>query len=401
MAIASLSFGQLTRGLAAHFTFEECPYDVNNTIRDVSGNNSNGQAVGLPFCSCGIEGARPFRWMGLMMRGIFIGSVNNHFQKKDFSISIYIKPLDFTSTQNIIAKREDCSSDNAFSISFNPQLNNVTVTLSENSSKSANVSATLDIDKCWHHIAFVRSGNRSLLYINGILKQEKTAVSRVEILNNAALWLGSSVCSAMGERRFKGLVDELRVYDRALSRQEVEELYIAPDQIATRDTTVFLGASVDIRMSSTCASLFDWFPVDGVDDTQIAEPTITPTQTTTYTVRLSDNQNCIANDSIRITVIDPASLDCKEVFLPKAFTPNGDNLNDRYGISNPFAIQELLSFEIFDRWGGRVFMTDDPFETWDGSFKGEPINPGVLLYRVRFNCDGEENVAVGSLSIIR
>ena len=89
------------------------------------------------------------------------------------------------------------------------------------------------------------------------------------------------------------------------------------------------------------------------------------------------------------------------MYLPKAFTPNGDGINDSYGISNPFAVRELISFEIYDRWGGRVFSTDNPFETWDGTSKGQYLNPGVLLYRVRFRCDDEEIIDVGSLSIIR
>ncbi len=391
---------QTTQGLAAWYNFEECPYTTSNTIRDVSGSNSNGQAAGVPACSCGVDG-QAMAMDGIDDEAIFIGSVNNQFNKKDFSVSVYIKPLDFTEVQSIMSKRESCSEDNAFSITFNPQLNTINVLLSENSSKHANVFATLDIDKCWHHIVFVRSGNRSQLYVNGVLRQEKSAISRVDILNNAAFWVGNSACNVGSQRRFRGVLDELRVYDKALSRKDVEELYIAPDQIITRDTTIFLGADVNIRLNSGCASDFDWFPVVGVNDPQIAQPTITPTQTTTYKVQLTGQENCIAFDTIRITVIDPASLDCKEVYLPKAFTPNGDNLNDHYGISNPFAVQKLHAFEIFDRWGGRVFFTDDPFITWDGSFKGEPLNPGVLLYRVRFSCEGEESVAVGSLSLIR
>jgi gliding motility-associated-like protein len=109
----------------------------------------------------------------------------------------------------------------------------------------------------------------------------------------------------------------------------------------------------------------------------------------------------VASDSIRINVVDPATLVCDTLYLPKAFTPNGDGINDQFGISNPFAIQQLVSFEIFDRWEGRVFYTEDPFGQWDGTYKGKPVNPGVLLYKIRHMCNGTERFASGSLTLLR
>ncbi|MEO0338295.1 MAG: gliding motility-associated C-terminal domain-containing protein, partial [Bacteroidota bacterium] len=105
--------------------------------------------------------------------------------------------------------------------------------------------------------------------------------------------------------------------------------------------------------------------------------------------------------SIRITVVDPNTLDCSQAYLPTAFTPNDDGLNDTYGLSNPFAIQNLLSFEIFDRWGSRVFASVDPFQRWDGSFKNQELNPGVFRYKVRFVCNGEELENFGTLMLMR
>lgn len=89
-----------------------------------------------------------------------------------------------------------------------------------------------------------------------------------------------------------------------------------------------------------------------------------------------------------------------QVFVPNAFTPNGDGRNEIYRISNPFAI-DLISFEIYDRWGSRVFATENALDGWDGNFKGQQMNPGVLLYRIRFRCDGQEEIAFGSFTLIR
>lgn len=98
-----------------------------------------------------------------------------------------------------------------------------------------------------------------------------------------------------------------------------------------------------------------------------------------------------------MTVIDPKTLDCNKVFIPNAFTPGETpNLNDLFGISNRFAVDEFISFEIFDRWGGRVFAAETQFDSWDGTSNGRPLNPGVFLYRLRYKCDGEEKVKAGA-----
>jgi gliding motility-associated-like protein len=106
-------------------------------------------------------------------------------------------------------------------------------------------------------------------------------------------------------------------------------------------------------------------------------------------------------DTLTINVINPEDLPCDEVFLPKAFTPNGDLLNDLFGISNPYILQQLEIFEIFDRWGTRVFATDNPFDTWDGTYKSQPLNPGLFIWRVEYSCENQAQSATGTVTIIR
>jgi len=124
----------------------------------------------------------------------------------------------------------------------------------------------------------------------------------------------------------------------------------------------------------------------------------------TYTLEFQTAE-CTAFDTIRVIVIDPNELGCEQVFIPSAFTPNDDNINDTYGMSNPeiftFGGAELLSFDIFDRWGNLVFQTDRPDENWDGFYRNQPVNPGVFLYKIRYTCEGEELIQAGSLTIIR
>ena len=390
---------QVTRDLVAHYSFDNCEDIDSSKVVDVSGIGSDGVLSGVPVCDCGVVG-NALSLNGFDDRGILLGTVNNHFEKEDFSISLYFKLASSQGTQTILSKKDVCSNEHAFSLQVNPASNTLTVELIENSSKQASVSTQLDFGVCWHHVVIVRGGNTTSLYLNGTLRDRLSAISRVDIENQRVLTIAGGHCVLNNESPFNGLIDELRVYDRALNDNEVEELYLAPDQIINRDTTIFLGNAVDIQTTSTCANSFLWSPNDFVSDETINNPTISPEVSAVYNLSFIDNV-CVATDSIRITVIDPDDLDCTQVFLPKAFTPNNDNLNDTYGISNPYAVTDLISFEIFDRWGSRVFFTDNPMESWDGSFRGEPLNPGVLLYRVRFRCDGNEETTVGSLSIIR
>ncbi|MCP3931694.1 MAG: T9SS type B sorting domain-containing protein [Bacteroidetes bacterium] len=389
-------YSQPTAGLIAYYNFDDC------LATDFTGNNANtGIINGSPSCECGVQGDA-LRFDGLDDQIIFPGPVNDEFGTTDFTVSFYFKPSGATGTQDILSKRDDCSSNNAFAIRYTPASKFINVVLSENSSKSASISERLDFNRCWHHIVVVRKGTKTILYVDGTFRQKSSASSRVDVSNGAFLSLANSPCQNTTDRPFEGLIDEIRIYSRALSEVEVPELFVAPDLIANRDTLLFLGNSVDIHIPNTCATDFSWNPTDGVISPSSGNTLIEPVNAGVlkYTVTMSDNI-CLASDTIRISVIDPADLDCNQIFLPKAFTPNNDGLNETFGISNPFAVERLLAFEIFDRWGSRIFYTEDPFERWDGSFRGDPLNPGVFLYKMRYACKGEEKVIAGSLSLIR
>jgi len=390
--------------LVAYYSFDDCDLIDDDVLFDDSRSGSNGSIIGNPLCECGVEG-NSVRLDGVDDNIVLLGQVSNIFDIRNFSISLYIKPIRTAGAQSnqvILSKRETpCSANKAFEIEYQPTSARIVVTVSENTSKRANVSGQLNGNFCWQHIVFVRRNETSLLYINGELVDQTSAVSTVDLFNNTSLTISNSPCLGSLVSRFSGFIDEMRVYNRVLDAREVLELYVEPDQIVTKDQTIFLGQDIQTEVNSTCADVFEWTPTTNLSDPSDIEPILSPEQTTTYYLRQEETGLCQALDSVVITVIDPDDLDCNAIFLPKAFTPNADGLNDEFGISNPFAIDELIVFEIFDRWGGKVFSTTDPFARWDGTFEGQRMNPGVLLYRVQFRCNGEEDVQVGSLSIVR
>ncbi len=391
-----LSAQDITNGLVAHYSFNDC----DNLGRDDSGNNTDAILQGNPGCACGVVGD------AILLDGVddyllFLGTISNAFSTIDFTVSLYIKPTNPVGSQDIISKRESCSIDRTFSLRMTAGAR-IEALLSQDASRNTTVDGQLPLEPCWFHLVFVRRGNRSQLFIDGELVEEIAAESRVNIDNNAELNIANGECVNITDNRFTGLIDELRVYDRALRVEEIRALNLQPDRIQNEDAIIFLGSSVEVSLGNTCADRFLWTPSLGIDDQRIAEPTITPTEegVFTYQVSLSD-QFCSATDTFQVTVIDPEALPC-EAQLPSAFTPNGDGRNDTYGISNSVVLEnKLITFEIFDRWGGRIFTTTNPLEKWDGSFNGKEINPGVLLYRVRYLCGQEEKVDTGSLTLIR
>ena len=394
--IAGIS-AQTTDDLKAFYPFDDC------TANELTGNGPNGTVVGNPVCVCGATG-EAFKFNGTTDHVLFIGILNDYFEKASFTVSFFFSPSSGSGSQTILSKKEMCDDNHAFAVRYTPQSQIVTVELSENSSKRSIVSGRIDPNKCWQHVTVVRQNATTRLYINGEFIEEQIAISRIDLTNNASLGIAEGPCVGLTDNRFKGVIDELRIYDRALDEDEVIGLYapVQPDNILTSDTTIFIGNQIQIRTSLTCADVTTWSPVDEIDDPNIPEPIISPTESRVYTLSFRDNAiGCTSKDSIRITVLDPDELDCNKVYLPKAFTPNNDGLNDTYGISNPYAISDLISFEIFDRWGGRVFSTKNPMDHWDGTSKGQPLNPGVLLYKVHYRCDGKELIDSGSLTILK
>jgi gliding motility-associated-like protein len=70
------------------------------------------------------------------------------------------------------------------------------------------------------------------------------------------------------------------------------------------------------------------------------------------------------------------------MYIPSAFTPNGDGINDFFGVKAEGIKQ--FKMEIYNRWGELVFFSENMLEHWDGTFKGERIsNTDVFVYQVK------------------
>ena len=160
-------------------------------------------------------------------------------------------------------------------------------------------------------------------------------------------------------------------------------------------TTITEGESV--TLTATTDAVGGTFVWSTGETTQTI--TVMPEETTTYTVVVTDENGCTAEDSITITVEES---ECSTFDLPNAFTPNGDGNNDELLVRSDGDL-DAIDFQVLDRWGREVFRTTDITETWNGRHQqtGSEISPGVFAYCLQVTCNGVDMVQHGSIALIR
>ena len=103
-------------------------------------------------------------------------------------------------------------------------------------------------------------------------------------------------------------------------------------------------------------------------------------------------------DSAKISIgID----DGMSVFIPTAFSPNGDGLNDRFRVVN-LKYQKLVDMKVFNRWGEQLFQTTNPQDGWDGTDKGVAQDLDTYNYEIILSTPGAGNkVYTGTVTLVR
>jgi gliding motility-associated-like protein len=116
-----------------------------------------------------------------------------------------------------------------------------------------------------------------------------------------------------------------------------------------------------------------WQPALGLSNDNTFEVNAAPVNTTTYYLTV-DNGTCKATDSLIVTA------ECSSIYVPSAFTPNNDGLND---VFKAFGM-ELKNFKlvIYNRWGEKIFQTQDINLGWDGTYKGTPAPLGLYVWEL-------------------
>jgi gliding motility-associated-like protein len=180
------------------------------------------------------------------------------------------------------------------------------------------------------------------------------------------------------------------------------ELFVdaGPDQI------IYLGDStlLQTQVNTTNPLTYLWTPNTALScdtcDNLIAIPT---DNETIYTVMVTDSNGCVAEDEVLITVFQQ-----RKAFIPNAFTPNGDGINDVFVPYGGEGVVGITQLQVYSRWGELLhsttnFAPSDEAFGWDGTLTGVAnAAPGVYVYIVEYEfIDGKKILYTGDVTLIR
>jgi gliding motility-associated-like protein len=148
-----------------------------------------------------------------------------------------------------------------------------------------------------------------------------------------------------------------------------------------------------IQLSAGGGITYLWSPSGSLSDAHVSNPVASPVASTEYIIVVTDAHNCIVIDSVWVDVLN--------IFVPSAFSPNGDGENEVLyvrGLNGSVGIY----FAVYDRWGERVFETTNLANGWDGMFRGRLMDSGVFAWYLKVTFPNEKLVTkTGNVTLMR
>ncbi|HCX24974.1 MAG: hypothetical protein CMB80_20260 [Flammeovirgaceae bacterium] len=169
------------------------------------------------------------------------------------------------------------------------------------------------------------------------------------------------------------------------------EVYGIPEVSAGQDTSVSQGYSV--QLFGQGGERYSWFPLDGLNNSNIANPIATPLTTTDYEVTILDKYGCRNKDTVRITVIEDFRIVANNVF-----TPDDNGQNDTWVIQNVETFGDV-NVRVYDRYGSLVFQEEAYQNDWAGTYGKDILPDGTYFYVITFSASDRKYQ--GALTIIR
>ena len=373
-------------------------YSFDNCDASGSGTETLGGIIsGSPECECGL--ASSSFYLDGNGDGFSMPDTATSILGNDFTLDFYFHLEDKTVSSDILSIRHGCTTDSFISVKYIPSSNKLLMEFGISRGLYYSMNKVLS-NKCWHRLTLVKFNLDYIFYLDNKEVGTINADENIPFSKTANISISNSPCIGPGLSRLAGNIDEFKLYDRALSFSELTNSNLYANAFITNDTTIFLGESVRLLFGATCSNNSVWTPSTDLDDPSSLSPIATPKITTTYHLNTNEN-GCIDGDSVTVYIFDKNNLDCEELLLPTAFSPNGDLLNDVYGISNTFIVEKLVLFEILDRWGNIVFNTSDLFAKWDGQFKNKLCDPGVYYARIIYFCNEKEEKKIQNFVLLR
>ncbi|MGN6530402.1 MAG: PKD domain-containing protein, partial [Ginsengibacter sp.] len=174
-----------------------------------------------------------------------------------------------------------------------------------------------------------------------------------------------------------------------------------PTVTAGPGSQILAGTTFPLQsVASSDVVKWDWSPRKYLDCYNCPGPQATPVEPMNYTITVANSDGCTASDTVSIKLLCSNS----RIYIPNAFSPNSDGINDRFVIKGQ-GITTLNHLRIFDRWGTLIFersnlRINDPAGAWDGRYKGEPVPMGTYVYVVEMSCNENTFTQKGAVTVV-
>ncbi|MBC8172468.1 MAG: gliding motility-associated C-terminal domain-containing protein, partial [Chitinophagales bacterium] len=164
---------------------------------------------------------------------------------------------------------------------------------------------------------------------------------------------------------------------------------------ASNDTVIAIGNTIQIFATGTGDYL--WQPQDSIDCPTCPDPFVTPLNSTLYVVSFTDETGCKSEADVFVQVLTA----CEQfIFIPNAFSPNNDLINDKFSIIS-ITPEVIGLLTIYNRWGEIIFESPDILNGWDGKYKGADLPMDSYTYLLLLNCEQDEKWFAGSFILVR
>lgn len=181
-------------------------------------------------------------------------------------------------------------------------------------------------------------------------------------------------------------------------------IYPLPSITVNGDTSIISGGSgtiIPLTYSPNAVS-FNWTPAANLSCTNCANPFATPKFTSSYNVKVTDENGCISSRNVTLIVV----CNDKNFFIPNTFSPNNDGANDRF-YPRGTGLDRIQALRIFNRWGELVyakrnFPANDAASGWDGMYKGKSAATDTYIYMIDIICENANVITYkGNITLIR
>ncbi len=146
------------------------------------------------------------------------------------------------------------------------------------------------------------------------------------------------------------------------------------DAFAGNNVVAAMGQPVQLQAGG--GTFYQWSPAEGLDKTNISNPVAVSDRDITYTVRVSAPTGCASTATVTV-----ARYKGPDIYVPNAFTPNGDGSNDNFR-AFPVGISKFESLTVFNRYGEKIFFTSNAILGWDGTWQGKKQPQGSYVWMV-------------------